>query len=362
MTETDFYEIDFLPVGTTKSGDAICLRYEINGQTYIHVVDGGYEENGNDVLSHLSDHYGSTKIDHVVATHPDGDHAVGLRTVLEEAGVGMLWMNRPWAHAEELLPYFAKYTNAENLAKALKDVFPNLVKLEEIATDRGIPISDAFQGARIGAFTVLAPSRTAFFNYIADDDRTPKVASEAATHGGIFGGAVRIVAEGLRMIMAAWGSEKFPADDTSPRNNMSIVQLANFSGEHVLLTADAGRAALDEAANYAPLIGLPLPANEIRLMQVPHHGSRHNVSTETLNRWLGKVGEEHQEMRSTAIVSAGKDDLDHPRQVVVRAFIHRGATVNETKGKTLCFSGGAAPGRAGWVSSTPLTYPTGYEE
>jgi hypothetical protein len=81
-----------------------------------------------------------------------------------------------------------------------------------------------------------------------------------------------------------------------------------------------------------------------------------------LNRWLGKVGEEHQEMRSTAIVSAGKDDLDHPRQVVVRAFIHRGATVNETKGKTLCFSGGAAPGRAGWVSSTPLTYPTGYEE
>lgn len=358
----DFYEIDFLPVGTTKSGDAICLRYEFNGQAYVHVVDGGYEEDGQNLLDHLSTFYGSTSVDHVVATHPDGDHAVGLRKVLEEANVGVLWMNRPWAYAEELLPYFAKYTNAENLGKALKGVFPNLAKLEEIATDRGIPIIDAFQGAQIGAFTVLAPSREAFFSYVIDDDRTPKAASVTATHGGMFEGAVRIVAEGVRLIMAAWGAEKFPADDTSPRNNMSIVQFADFSGKRVVLTADAGRAALDEAANYAPLAGLSLPAHQISVMQVPHHGSRHNVSTETLDRWLGGVGEEHQETRSHAIVSAGKDDVDHPRQVVVRAFMHRGAKVSQTKGKKLCFSGGAAPGREGWVSVSPLVYPTGYEE
>lgn len=358
----DFYEIDFLPVGTTKSGDAICLRYEINGQTYVHVVDGGYEENGQSLLDHLSDYYGSTRIDHVVATHPDGDHAVGLRKVLEEADVGTLWINRPWAYANELLPYFAKYTNAENLAKALREVFPNLAKLEEIANERGIHINDAFQGTQIGAFTVIAPSRDAFFSYVADDDKTPKVASESADGRSLLGGAVQVVAEGLRTIMAAWGAEKFPADDTSPRNNMSVVQLAKFADEHVVLTADAGRAALDEAATYAPFVGLPLPANEIRLMQVPHHGSRHNVSTETLDRWLGEVGEESQDTRSTAIISAGKDDLDHPRKVVVRAFMHRGATVVETKGKTICLSGGAAPGRAGWVSTTPLTYPSGYEE
>jgi beta-lactamase superfamily II metal-dependent hydrolase len=358
----DFYEIDFLPVGTSKSGDAICVRYEINGRTLIHVVDAGYEENGEALLEHLSDYYGSTKIDHVVATHPDGDHAVGLRKVLENADVGSLWMNRPWKYAEELLPYFAKYTNAENLARALREVFPNLAKLEEIATDRNIPIFDAFQGARIGAFTVLAPSRDAFFDYIADDDRTPKVAAETATQGGMFDGAIRVVTEGIRLIMAAWGAEKFPADDTSPRNNMSIVQLANFYGDQVLLTADAGRAALEEAANYAPSAGLFLPVNQIRLMQVPHHGSRHNVSTEILDRWLGEMGEEHHEARSNAIVSVGKDDQDHPRQVVVRAFMHRGASVSQTGGRIIRFSGGAAPVREGWGSATPLTYPAGYEE
>jgi len=59
----DFYEIDFLPVGTTKSGDAICLRYEINNHIYTHVVDGGYEENGQSVLDHLSDYYNGNKIE-----------------------------------------------------------------------------------------------------------------------------------------------------------------------------------------------------------------------------------------------------------------------------------------------------------
>ncbi|MAB07918.1 MAG: competence protein ComEC [Rhodobacteraceae bacterium] len=326
------------------------------------MVDGGYAEEGQKLLNHLSTYYGSTSVDHVVATHPDGDHAMGLRTVLEEANVGMLWINRPWAYAEELLPYFAKYTNAENLAKALKSVFPNLAKLEEIATNRGIPIADAFQGAKIGAFTVLAPSREAFFSYVVEDDKTPKAAPATATHGSVFDAAVRKIAEGVRLIMAAWGAEKFPAEDTSPRNNMSIVQFADFSGRRVVLTADAGRAALDEAANFVRVAGLPLPADQNSLMQVPHHGSRHNVSTETLDRWLGEVGEEHQETRSYAIVSAGKDDLDHPRQVVVRAFIHRGAEVSQTKGKTLCFSGGAAPGRKGWGPTTPLSYPTSYEE
>jgi len=357
----DFYEVDFLPVGNSTSGDAICIRYEIEGQTFIHVIDGGYEEDGQKVLDHLSNYYGSDEIDHVVATHPDGDHTVGLRKVLETATVGALWMNRPWVHAVELLPYFSRYTNAENLAKALREVFPNLAKLEEIATERGIPIHDAFQGTMIGAFTVLAPSKNTFLQYVADDDKTPEAARDA-TGRTLLGGVMRVVAEGIRMIQAAWGAEVFPADDTSPRNNMSVVQFANFAGEKVVLTADTGRAGLAEAAAYAPSSGLDLPANELRLIQVPHHGSRHNVSTEALNLWLGEVGDEAQETRSTAIVSAGKDDQDHPRKVVVRAFMHRGARVVETKGKTICFSGGAAPARQGWVSTTPLTYPSGYEE
>ena len=38
----DYYEIDFRQVHTTKSGDAIGIRYQIGEHWYVHLVDGGY--------------------------------------------------------------------------------------------------------------------------------------------------------------------------------------------------------------------------------------------------------------------------------------------------------------------------------
>src|SRR5258706_15314493 len=103
---TDFYEIDYLAVETDKSGDAIALRYSANNATYVHVIDGGYLDTGDQLVEHIKRYYGTTHIDHVVLTHPDQDHANGLRKVLESLTVGTLWINRPWLYAEELLPRF----------------------------------------------------------------------------------------------------------------------------------------------------------------------------------------------------------------------------------------------------------------
>jgi len=38
---TDFFEIDFLDVESKKSGDAVPMRYSINGIQRIHIRDGG---------------------------------------------------------------------------------------------------------------------------------------------------------------------------------------------------------------------------------------------------------------------------------------------------------------------------------
>jgi hypothetical protein len=37
----DFYEIDFRQVHTSKSGDAIAIRYQIGAHWWVHLVDGG---------------------------------------------------------------------------------------------------------------------------------------------------------------------------------------------------------------------------------------------------------------------------------------------------------------------------------
>ncbi|OCR22229.1 hypothetical protein AFK24_24220 [Pseudomonas syringae] len=116
-------EIDFIGVETAKSGDAITIRYEKNGVTGVHVVDGGYVDTGAQVIEQLRKFYGTTKIDNVVLTHPDLDHANGLRAVLEECDVGKLWLNRPWLYADELIDRFATYTSVDALERKLRSVY-----------------------------------------------------------------------------------------------------------------------------------------------------------------------------------------------------------------------------------------------
>ena len=359
----DYFEIDFLPVGNaSKSGDAIPIRYSAEGITRIHIVDGGYHDTGSSLIEHLDSFYGNPSVvDAVIVTHPDGDHVGGLRTVLEEKSVSELWMLRPWIYADELIERFARFSNVENLKNRLREIYPNIAALEELALERGIPIQEPFQGAMIGAFYVLAPSRARYLDLIEASGKTPessKVASESFSAGVLqsFGRTV------LNMLRALWGEEVFSPEETSAENDMSVVQYAVLSGQRILLTGDAGRSGLGEAADYAEEIGFSLPGMD--KFQVPHHGSRRNVSTEVLDRWLGErlpaKPLEGQEA-FTAVISAANDDKDHPRKAVVRAMIHRGGKVVKTKGSKLQ-TGHNAPARSGWVAAEAMPYPEEQED
>jgi hypothetical protein len=356
----DFFEIDFLKVESSKSGDAIPLRYQIDGVTHIHVTDGGFQDTGDSVVEHINKYYGAPAcIDSVIVSHPDGDHAGGLRKVLEVYGVSELWMLRPWLYADELIERFNRFTSVDNLIARLKEIYPNIAALEDIAVEKGVSIREPFQGAVIGHFRVMAPTKAMYLDLVVESEKTPAATNEAqqsfARSTGLF--FEKIAEKIITLIRAAWGEENFSKEETSPENNMSIVQYANLCGVKVLLTADAGRWALTEAADYAPLVGLTLPG--IDRIQVPHHGSRHNVSTDLLDRWLGprldfkpKGGEQMIE----AIVSAAKKDTDHPRKAVLRAFIHRGARVFTNEQAAIC-TGQYEPAREGWVRAEAVSYP-----
>ena len=352
---SDYFEIDFLDVNAKESGDAIPLRYKIGTETRIHVTDGGFQKTGDKIVEHINEYYDEPDtIDAVIVSHPDGDHAGGLRTVLENFKVSELWMLRPWDYVDELIDRFARFKNKENLKKRLKEIYPNVAALEEIAEEEGILIYEPFQGKKIGDFTVLAPTKERYLDLIVESEKTPQATRES----------IQASLAKADSSQAAWGEEAFSSEETSAENNMSVIQYANLCSEKILLTADAGRDALTEAADYAPWAGLILPG--INHFQVPHHGSRRNLSTEILNRWLGEVLPESQKPEKgtgsfTAIISASKDDEDHPRKAVVRACIHRGAKVVSTEGKNLRTSHNA-PARDGWTAATPLDYPEEQEE
>ena len=359
---SDFFEIDFLDVESSKSGDAILIRYRIDGLVYIHVVDGGFQATGDTVVDNINRYYDRPDfIDSVVVSHSDGDHAGGLRSVLEEFRVGALWMLRPWLYANELIYRFSRYSSVENLAKRLRQLYPNIAALEEIALANNIPIYEPFQGQRIGKFTVIAPTRKRYLDLIVQSEKTPESVKEIADK--FLSAFSEPWSKVISLIRAAWGEEVFSSEETSAENDMSVVQFVRLCNQTILLTADAGRGALNEAADYAPFVGLALPG--IDRFQVPHHGSRRNVSTEVLDRWLGErlpLKPNQGEERFTAIVSAAEKDKAHPRKAVIRAMIHRGAKVISTEGSNLRVCGGDAPSRDGWYPADPLIYPIEQED
>jgi hypothetical protein len=358
----DFFEIDFLDVESDKSGDAITIRYRIGSETLIHVVDGGFQPTGDSVCEHIDTHYGRPRhIDHVVLTHSDSDHAGGLRTVLERYSVGKLWILRPWTYAGQLKNSFPTVASVDRLVRVLREAYPNIVALEEIALRRNIPMAEPFQGTTIGGFTVMAPSRTRYLNLLLRSECTPDSVVEKRSAATIIATIGRAAARAVAYVRAAWGEESFSPEEVSAENEMSVVQYAAIAGQRILLTADAGREALAEVVQFAPYAGLELPG--IDRFQVPHHGSRRNLTSELLDRLVGpRLGSPIPSGNGsfTGIISSAKKDEHHPRKTVVRAIIHRGGNPIATEGKTVCTFQNA-PQRPGWGPVQVLEYPTDQE-
>jgi beta-lactamase superfamily II metal-dependent hydrolase len=354
----DFYEIDFLPVHTSKSGDAIAMRFQIGANWWVHVVDGGYTSTAPDVAAHIRQYYGTNHINRMVVTHPDQDHAEGLAPILEQFTVDELWMLRPWDYADVLVPHFSRYTSAQALRDRLRKDYPYIEALEKIAIRKNIPILEPFQGATIGPFTVLAPSRARYFQLILQSELTPQVTPQTTS---ILDALMKVAAPMISFIKAGWGSERFSSEETSIENEMSVVQYAFLNGHKIVLTGDAGRGALTEAADYAASAGLFLPG--VDRFQVPHHGGRRNVSTELLDRWLRPRLPQilpHGQELFTAMISSAKEDTDHPRKAVIRALFHRGALIGTTEDGT--FGVWKDAPRRGWNPLRNPPYPDEQEE
>ena len=146
---------------------------------------------------------------------------------------------------------------------------------------------------------------------------------------------VEMLAEALDFETLADGNEHFSAE-----NNTSTILLFILGQDKVLFTGDADADALTLAADYAEKNGLPL--SNLKIMQVPHHGSKQNVGPTILNRI--KAPSAH------ISVSPGAAPK-HPSKKVINALIRRGSQVFTcTLGQTVCYHSDGVPIRAGWVN------------
>jgi beta-lactamase superfamily II metal-dependent hydrolase len=318
-------DLDFLQVGDgERSGDAIALRYGNQTTGYeVMIVDGGNKASGEELVSHVTGTYGTRTVQNVINTHPDGDHSSGLTEVLEHLDVKNLWMHRPWNYAAGLLDQFRdpRFT-AGGLEARIREALDAAHELEKLALAKKIPIHEPFQGSGIGPFLVLSPERDWYLHDLVPNfARTPD-AKQAVP--GILSPLFKAVGEAALWVAEALNIETLDENgETSAQNESSVVLYGNFGGHGVLLTGDSGRIGLTRSILYTRTLGISLKG--LNCVQVPHHGSRRNVSPSVLNEMTCQY----------AIVSVSPKSTTHPRRKVTNAFKRRGARVFKTDGVTL---------------------------
>ncbi|MCA8196187.1 ComEC/Rec2 family competence protein [Burkholderia vietnamiensis] len=354
------YEVDFLPVGDTF-GDAIVIRYGDEESGYwLHVVDGGRTDTSQTIINHIEKYYSGYHINHMVLSHADNDHACGLIGVLKHFEVKNLWMNRPWLYAGEVLHHFHGNFTHQGLIDEMKERHPYLVELEQIANEKGTQIHEVFQGAKIGCFTILAPSRQRYIDLIPDLEKTPTSYKVEDASSQQFGLLKSLMEAAKKWLEEKWDVETLsdnPQPPTSASNESCVVQYAQLGErgrDRVLLTADVGPVGLTEAADYAHALQLPMP----KFVQIPHHGSRHNVTPAVLDRWLGPRTAEGTHV-GTAFCSIGANKPDYPRGQVKNAFMRRGFKVYSTR--TAWLSHYEGEGHPGVVPATPEEFDSKVE-
>lgn len=324
------YEIDFLAVGDGKdSGDAIAMRFtrpDTGGLAHV-IIDGGFQDDGPELVHHVRKYFETDEIDLAILTHPDGDHIGGLGAVVRQLNVKELWLHEIGAHSGATLP----------AAAAVSDLI-------RVANEHGTEVRQPWTGAQRfgGAITVLGPDKPYYQQLVKEQVEGERAAAVAAK-------ALVGAARGLfdRLTDALGIEVPFAEKDVSPRNNSSIITLLRVDGRHMLFTADAGVPALDRGWTYGENGGLVADPS---FVQIPHHGSRRNASSDWLNRLLGEPG---QAETRVAFVSVVPESDKHPSGKVINAYKRRGCRVVATAGNAISHSDGA-PARLGWGPATPL--------
>lgn len=348
------YEIDFLPVEAgERSGDAIAFKIWNERYFWVCVIDGGYTESGDDLVEHVNKYYGTNVVDLAILTHPDDDHASGMLRVIERMDVRRLWMHQPWNHGD-LARMFQndRVTDASVRERLRRDL--EAAKAVETATlRRRIPIEEPYANISFdNLFYCIGPTRQFYDAQIANFRCTP--APAVPPPPPLRG--LRVAARAARQ--ESWTAETLDGDcETSAENNTSVILAVKFAEDYWgMFTGDAGEPALIGALDWLDYTGFS--TTRLNFVQIPHHGSEHNISPAILNRWIGRP--QQLDVRSrVGFVSSSAGAPKHPSEKVMNAFRRRGAWPYATEGRTICQSSADAPARPGWVALDPYPFYQG---
>lgn len=309
------YEVTIIDV---KDADAIVINYHDGNRWWTAVVDAGNVGDSNSVKAHVK-HKENNKyiIDYAFCTHPDKDHKGGFFDLLTDPQVEIcnFYIRRPdilMRNDNRRLQY-----NVGELERAAKAVYNhptdstrNLIDearrysflVEPIIGQDIVGMPLKVIGPRQDFFKEACYQMAINFAEIEDETDAEKYAEDELP-----------TEEDAKSVMDEQKEE-------SPTNKSSLILLFHPSSRNYLLAGDACSATLKDALEDNPRI---IPGC---ILKVPHHGSKHNLTTEVINM-----------LRPSSAVISAKGSQKHPNRAVVH-FLSKYCDVYSTsKSGTLTY-------------------------
>jgi len=336
-------QIDMLPVG---DADAFIIEVQLDGPAEVVLIDGGKDwEDGERVLRQLGAYYGG-RVDHLVLSHIDVDHAGGLLHVvenLEPDRIGRAWIHDLAKHGVDVpkaismargLADEAESEAVRTVATHLADSVETTQRLITALEGRGVAVEEPFADAnnRIGPMEVLGPTQAFFeerIQFYADVKMLDRMVEQ-----GISFRRRKTAGSGPAApdeVLAA------AIDDPEAEKQASAILLLVYEGDKYLFCGDAGRAAFGACPDLEKARGL-------HLLKVPNHGSKHNLDPELLDL-----------LRPALAYISGSGVGINPHPDLVTALKNRGAVIYTTAHSgNVWHRRGDVPPRTGFETRRPM--------
>jgi beta-lactamase superfamily II metal-dependent hydrolase len=292
------YEYEVLKLG---DADAIFIRHYVNNTPYVILIDAGNVEDWTTIKSHLRQHYGTYTINLAICTHPDNDHMGGFFGLLNDSDVRIseFWLIDPAHYLDET--DIKRYSTKDGATKAIRKIFDNQCNTSQnlinMVLSKHITTYTVIRGYKhdILPIEVVAPTAD-YYREVAKE-----MAKDCNVHSYVPADTSSYDEAEVQSIDRAKSSIDQCDDDCSPYNKSSIVLLYEpGDGQKILFTGDACCASLLKMTEDYPRI------RDIDFLKVPHHGSKHNLSSAIIDTLRPK----------TSFISA-KGSRTHPSVAIV---------------------------------------------
>ena len=289
------YEVTIMDV---KDADAIVVNYHDGYRWWTAVVDAGNVGDANKVKVYVK-HKENNKyvIDYAFCTHPDKDHKGGFFDLLTDSQVEIcnFFIRRPdilMRNDIRRLQY-----NVGELERAAKAVYNHPTDPTRNLIDEAIRYSHLVEPTLgldvVGMPLMVIGPKSSYFQDACYQMAINFAELEDEADAENYAEDELPTEEEAQSVMDE-------VKEDSPTNMSSLILLFHPNGRNFLLAGDACSATLKDAVEDYPQ---NIPGSTLK---VPHHGSKHNLTTEVINMLKP----------SSAVISA-KGSKKHPNRAVV---------------------------------------------